>query len=70
MGENIKVWFDEDSDILYISLKKGAAIDSEEVSDNVRVEYDVHNQIIGIEIYHISKMVAKNLAKELKESLK
>jgi uncharacterized protein YuzE len=70
MGENIKVWFDEDADILYISLKKGAAIDSEEVSDNVRVEYDVHNQIIGIEIYHISKMVAKNLAKELKESLK
>ncbi|RLL84059.1 hypothetical protein CN13_01555 [Petrotoga sp. HKA.pet.4.5] len=66
----MKVWFDEDSDILYISLKKGAAIDSEEVSDNVRVEYDVHNQIIGIEIYHISKMVAKNLAKELKESLK
>jgi|LDZR01.1.fsa_nt_gi uncharacterized protein YuzE len=70
MGENIKVWFDEDADILYISLKKGAAIDSEEVSDNVRVEYDVNNQIIGIEIYHISKMVAKNLAKELKESLK
>ncbi len=70
MGENIKVWFDEGADILYISLKKGAAIDSEEVSDNVRVEYDVHNQIIGIEIYHISKMVAKNLAKELKESLK
>jgi uncharacterized protein YuzE len=70
MGENIKVWFDEDDDILYISLKKGPAVDSEEVSDNVRVEYDAHDQIIGIEIYHISKMVAKNLAKELKETLK
>ncbi len=70
MGENIKVWFDEDNDILYISLRKGAAVDSEEVSDNVRVEYDAQGQIIGIEIYHISKMVAKNLAKELKETLK
>jgi uncharacterized protein YuzE len=67
MGENIKVWFDEDNDILYISLKKGPAADSEEVSDNIIVEYDAHDQIIGIEIYHISKMVAKNLSKELKE---
>lgn len=67
MGENIKVWFDEDNDILYISLRKGAAVDSEEVSDNIRVEYDAQDQIIGIEIYHISRMLAKNLAKELKE---
>jgi len=70
MGENIKVWFDEDNDILYISLKKGPAVDSEEASDNVRVEYDAQDQIIGIEIYHISRMLAKNLAKELKETLK
>ncbi|POZ90658.1 hypothetical protein AA81_11310 [Petrotoga halophila DSM 16923] len=66
----MKVWFDEDNDILYISLRKGAAVDSEEVSDNIRVEYDALDQIIGIEIYHISKMLAKNLAKELKETLK
>jgi uncharacterized protein YuzE len=70
MGENLKVWFDEDNDILYISLRKGAAVDSEEVSDNIRVEYDARDQIIGIEIYHISRMLAKNLAKELKETLK
>jgi len=70
MGENLKVWFDEDNDILYISLRKGAAVDSEEVSDNIRVEYDAQDQIIGIEIYHISRMLAKNLAKELKETLK
>jgi uncharacterized protein YuzE len=63
LGENIKVWFDEDNDILYISLRKGAAVDSKEVSDHIRVEYDAHDQIIGIEIYHISKMVANNLAK-------
>jgi YD repeat-containing protein len=70
MGENIKVWFDEDNDILYISLRKGVAVDSEEVSGNIRVEYDAQDQIIGIEIYHISRMLAKNLAKELKETLK
>jgi len=38
--KNIKISFDEDNDILYLSLKEGAAIDSEEAAENVRVEYD------------------------------
>lgn len=70
MGENIKVWFDEDMDILYISLKGGISIDSREVSEDIRVEYDEHGQIIGIEIYNITKMLAKDLAQKLKEAMR
>jgi len=70
MGKGVKVWFDEGTDILYVSLKKGISVDSEEVGENVRVEYDEQNQIIGVEIHNITKMLAKPLAKELREVIK
>ncbi len=70
MGKDIKVWFDEEMDILYISLKEGVSVDSEEVAEDIRVEYDEQGQIIGVEIYNITKMLAKNLAKQLKEVMK
>lgn len=70
MGENVKVWFDEETDILYVSLKEGASVDSEEVAENVRVEYDKQGQIVGVEIHNITKMLAKNLVKQLKEAIK
>ena len=38
MGENVKVWFDEETDILYLSLREGISVDSEEVAEDVRVE--------------------------------
>lgn len=69
MGENVKVWFDEETDIVNISLKEGISVDSEEAAENVRVEYDEQNQIIDVEIYNITKMLAKSLAKQLKESI-
>ena len=40
MGKNVKVWFDEETDILYLSLKEVISVDSEEVAEDVRVEYD------------------------------
>ena len=70
MGENVKVWFDEETDILYLSLKEGISVDSEEVAEDVRVEYDKQGQIIGVEIHNITKMLAKPLARQLKEAVK
>ena len=70
MGENVKVWFDEETDILYLSLREGISVDSEEVAEDVRVEYDKQGQIIGVEIYNITKMLAKPLARQLREAVK
>ena len=70
MGENVKVWFDEETDILYLSLREGISVDSEEVAEDVRVEYDKQDQIIGVEIHNITKMLAKPLARQLKEAVK
>ncbi len=66
----IKVWFDEETDILYVSFKKGPAVDSEEINNNVRVEYGKKGEIIGIEIHNVTKIVAKSLAAHLKKEVK
>ena len=70
MGKNVKVWFDEETDILYLSLKEEISVDSEEVAEDVRVEYDKQGQIIGVESHNITKMLAKPLARQLREAVK
>jgi uncharacterized protein YuzE len=40
MDKNIKVSFDEENDVLYLSLKPGITIDSEEIIEDIRIEYD------------------------------
>jgi uncharacterized protein YuzE len=70
MDKNIKVSFDEENDVLYVSLKPGVAIDSEEIAEDIRVEYDDKGQVIGIEIFNITKMLASAVGKKIKETLK
>jgi uncharacterized protein YuzE len=70
MDKGVRISFDEESDILYLSLKEGVAVDSEEIIEDVRVEYDEDGQVIGIEIFNITKMLATALGKRLKEILK
>lgn len=71
MGKNkVKVWFDEDVDILYVSFGSGFSPNSEEVEDNVRLEYGVDGKVLGIEISGISKMLAKPIAEHLAEVIK
>lgn len=69
MDKNIKIWFDEEEDILYLSLKEGIATDSEEVAENIRIEYDEKGSMIGIEILNISRMLASSIAKHLKDMI-
>ena len=65
--DKMRMWYDEESDILYISLKEGLAVDSEEIDENIRVEYNEHGDAIGIEISNISRYLAKSIAKKLKD---
>ena len=65
--DKIKVWYDEKEDILYLSFKEGPALDSEEIDENIRLEYGKEGNVIGVEIWNVAKMVAKNLTRELQE---
>jgi len=71
MGKNkIGIWFDEETDVLYVSLRKGASVDSEEIEEGVRIEYDTQGQIVGLEISEVTRRLAKPLAKRLAEVVK
>lgn len=63
MDKNIKFWFDEQEDIFYLSLKPGAAVDSKEVEEHIRIEYDENGEVGGIEIYNISKFIANSISR-------
>lgn len=71
MGKNkIGIWFDERTDVLYVSFRKGASVDSEEIEEDVRIEYDAQGQIVGLEISEMTRRLAKPLAKRLAKIVK
>ena len=71
MGKSkIKVWCDEEADILCISLKEGQAVDSEETAEGVRVEYGVTGETLGIEATGASIFLAKTLIRKIEVNIK
>ena len=65
----VKVWHDDEQDIVYISLKEGVAVDSEEIEEGIRIEYGVDKEIVGIELSKVSVFLAQSIAKHIKENL-
>ncbi|MCX7870159.1 MAG: DUF2283 domain-containing protein [bacterium] len=53
---NTRVWIDPETDIFYLSLKKGPSFDSQEINNNIIIEFDNENKIIGLEIRNLSKI--------------
>jgi len=45
------------SDMLYIRLREGESVESEEVAPDIVVDYDAHNRVIGIEIENASQHI-------------
>jgi uncharacterized protein YuzE len=70
MGKSkIKVWCDDETDILYISLKEGQTVDSEETAEGVRIEYGVTGETLGIEVTGASRFLAKTLIRKIEEGI-
>ena len=51
----MKLRVDKEVDALYLRLDESAIIDSEEVSPGVILDYNDANQVIGVELPHLSK---------------
>lgn len=66
----MKVSYDQEVDILYIVIKEGPICDSEELDDDVRVEYDKEDSVIGIEILNGRKNIGKMMAEEIAQQVK
>jgi uncharacterized protein YuzE len=56
---DMKDFYDEETDIYYISFKEGKAYDSEEILEDVILEYDEDYNIIGIQVNNYSKLPKK-----------
>ena len=46
-----------ESDMLYVELLKGVAVESEQVAPQIVLDFDEANRVIGIEIEDASKLI-------------
>lgn len=52
----MKIDYDKEADALYIKLTDNKIVETEEVSENIMVDYDSENNPVGIEIiYFVAK---------------
>ena len=61
----MRLHVDKEADALYLRLDDSKIIESEEVSPGVVLDFDEHNQVVGIEILQLSKRSQKLNLQEL-----
>jgi uncharacterized protein YuzE len=61
----MKLHVDKEADALYLRLDDSKIMESEEVSPGVVLDFDAHDQVVGVEILHLSKRAQKLNLQEL-----
>ena len=52
----MKITYDKEADVLYMKLTDKKIIESEEIAENIVIDFDAENNIVGIEVlYFVSK---------------
>lgn len=51
----MKLHIDKEADALYLRLDDSKIIESEEVSPGVVLDFNENNQVVGIEMLHLSR---------------
>lgn len=51
----MKLTVDPEVDALYLRLNEAEIVDSEQVANGVVLDYDAHDNIVGVELLHLSK---------------
>ncbi|RLI81119.1 DUF2283 domain-containing protein [Archaeoglobales archaeon] len=64
----MRVRYDPKADILYILIKEGEISDSDEIDEDVWIEYDKDGKIAGIEIWNAGEKVIMEALKEIKKT--
>ena len=55
----MKLTIDPEADALYLRLNDAEIVDSEQVASGVVLDYDVKDNVVGVEFLHVSKRAAK-----------
>ena len=61
----MKLHVDKEADALYLRLDDSKIIESEEVSPGIVLDFDEHNQVVGIEMLHLSQRTSALNLQEL-----
>ncbi len=61
----MKLHVDQEADALYLRLDDSKIIESEEVSPGIVLDFNEHNQVVGIEMLHLSQRSTKLKLNEL-----
>jgi len=59
----MKSRYDTESDILYLLIKEGQIKDTVEVSEDMFIEYDENDELVGIELWSARRNVFGELLK-------
>lgn len=66
----MKVRYDPKTNILYILIKEGEVYDTEEIDEDIWIEYDEEGNIIGIEIWNAGEKIIMNALKAIEKQAK
>ena len=55
----MKLTIDRDADALYLRLNDAQIVDSEQVASGVVLDYDEKDNVVGVEMLHLSKRAGK-----------
>ena len=55
--QNMKLTIDKEADALYLDLDETPAVESEEISPGVILDYNSEGKVTGIEMLYLSKRV-------------
>ncbi|MGH8489353.1 MAG: DUF2283 domain-containing protein [Gammaproteobacteria bacterium] len=51
----MRLHVDQEADALYLRLDESKIVESEEVSAGVVLDFNAENQVVGVEILHLSR---------------
>lgn len=61
----MKVHFDQKSDAIYFRLDDSKIVESEEVKPGIILDFDEHDQVVGVEILDAGKRVSESSLKQM-----
>jgi uncharacterized protein YuzE len=56
----MRLCVDQEADALYLRLGESKIVESEKVSPGVMLDYNAENQVVGVEILHLSRRATRS----------
>lgn len=61
----MKITFDKEADAVYIEFASGEFASNKKVDDDTIIDLDGKGHILGIELLHVSKRIAKDFLSDI-----